>query len=72
MVGCRSSARKHHRRRKRSGSYKLVETDQQWREVQSRGGRGAGSVCEATVRRQSGYLNSGAETEVRHSLGYSL
>ena len=58
----RSTARKHHRRRKRSGSYKLVETDQQWREVQSRQGRGQAGVSEATVRR-SGYVNSGAETE---------
>ena len=58
----RSSARKHHRRRKRSGSYKLVETDQQWRDVQSRQGRGTGAVSEATVRK-SGYVNSGAETE---------
>ena len=58
----RSTARKHHRRRKRSGSYKLVETDQQWRDVQSRQGRGAGAVSEATVRK-SGYVNSGAETE---------
>merc|ERR1719166_930603 len=47
----RSSARKHHRRRKRSGSYKLVETDQQWRDVQSRQGRGSGAVSEATVRK---------------------
>ena len=46
----------------RSGSYKLVETDQQWKEVQSRQARGHGSVSEATVRR-SGYINSGAETE---------
>ena len=60
----RSTARKHHRRRKRSGSYKLVETDQQWREVQSRQARGQGSgVSEATVVRRSGYVNSGAETE---------
>ena len=58
----RSTARKHHRRRKRSGSYKLVETDQQWRDVQSRQGRGTGAVSEATVRK-SGYVNSGAETE---------
>ena len=58
----RSTARKHHRRRKRSGSYKLVETDQQWRDVQSRQGRGSGTVSEATVRK-SGYINSGAETE---------
>ncbi len=59
----RSTARKHHRRRKRSGSYKLVETDQQWREVQTRQHRGqSGPVAEAAVRR-SGYVNSGAETE---------
>merc|ERR1719277_1833516 len=59
----RSAARKNHRRRKRSGSYKLVETDQQWRDVQNRQGRGAGNVSEATVVRRSGYINSGAETE---------
>lgn len=59
----RSTARKHHRRRKRSGSYKLVETDQQWREGQARQQqRGQPGVSEATVRR-SGYVNSGAETE---------
>ena len=57
------SARKNHRgRRKRSGSYKLVETDEQWREVQRQQGRGKAGVQEATVRK-SGYVNSGAETE---------
>ena len=40
-----------------------METDQQWRDVQNRQGRGAGSVSEATVVRRSGYINSGAETE---------
>jgi len=56
-------ARKNHRgRRKRSGSYKLVETDEQWKEVQRQQGRGKGGVQEATVRK-SGYINSGAETE---------
>merc|ERR1719461_864984 len=56
------SARKNHRgRRKRSGSYKLVETDEQWKEVRQQG-RGKGGVQEATVRK-SGYINSGAETE---------
>ena len=57
------SARKNHRgRRKRSGSYKLVETDEQWREVQRQQGRAKVGVQEATVRK-SGYINSGAETE---------
>lgn len=56
----RSQARKNHRRRKRSGSYKLVETPEQPRP----GHRSAMSHEVSTGRaRQSGYVNSGAETE---------
>ena len=48
--GSRSTRKNHRGRRKRSGSYKLVETDEQWKEVQRQQGR-KGGISEATVRK---------------------
>lgn len=68
----KSSRRTHRSRRKRQGSYKLVESDEQWQAIQqqrSSNHRGRSSsrasgigIQEAGVRK-SGYMNSGAETE---------
>ena len=61
----RSQARKNHRRRKRSGSYKLVETETrgQHAEVRSADRGRSDSRRSGGDSRRSGYVNSGAETE---------
>eukprot|EP00095_Tigriopus_kingsejongensis_P005999 maker-scaffold505_size153196-snap-gene-0.22 protein:Tk05999 transcript:maker-scaffold505_size153196-snap-gene-0.22-mRNA-1 annotation:"4.1 G protein " len=69
----KSSRRAHRSRRKRQGSYKLVESDEQWQAVQQQrssashrgrsSSRASGIGIQEAGLRKSGYMNSGAETE---------
>ena len=77
--GNTNSMRRHHRsRRKRQGSYKLVESDEQWQRVQQQRERqsrssgrqssnehmlNGGQQQSNSISRKSGYMNSGGETE---------
>lgn len=48
--------------------YQLIDSEGQWKEVQRRQAEGTNGIQEATViRPQSGYINSGIETESEHS-----